>query len=320
MIKKIWNYIMRFVTKTMDDHVGAYAAQSAYFIILSFIPFLLLLLTTVRYLPISEAAITEGIISAVPDTIQPLIQSIITEVYEKSGAIVPISAIAAIWSSGKGFQALTNGLNVINGVKETRNYFYTRFRSILYTLIFMVAIIITLILLVFGRSIQRTLIEYWPFVADLTDFILRFSTIITMFVLAVAFWLFYSFLPNRKLRMRSELPGAMLTSVAWAAFSFGFSLYFDKFSGFANMYGSLTTIVLVMLWLDICMYLFLIGAEINVQLEEDPGAKDRLIVAWEAMREEKDTETELENEDVSSQMKHKQSKKSELKSIDIQKK
>ena len=304
MIKKIWNYIMKFVTKTMDDHVGAYAAQSAYFIILSFIPFLLLLLTLVRYLPITEANITEWIVGAVPESFQSLLSGIIQEVYEKSSAIVPITAIFALWSAGKGFQALTNGLNVINDAKETRNYFYMRIRSIAYTIIFIVAIVITLILLVFGRSIQRALVEYWPFVADITDFILRFSTIITMFVLGVAFLLFYTFLPNRHLKMKNELPGAMLTAVAWAGFSFGFSVYFDHLSGFANMYGSLTTILLVMLWLYFCMYLFLIGAEINVHLEEQPDTKEEFKLALEEMkgemRERKKAEDDSTEDDGSS--------------------
>lgn len=287
MIKKIWNYIMRFVTKMMDDHVGAYAAQSAYFIILSFIPFLLLLLTMVRYLPISEQTVTAAIVNAVPESVKTLIRGIILEVYAKSSAVVPISAIAALWSAGKGFQSLSNGLNVINNVKETRNYFYMRFRSIVYTLIFIIAIIITLILLVFGRSIQRALIEQWPLVAEITDFILRFSTVITMFVLALAFLLFYTFLPNRHLKLKNGLPGAMLTAVAWAAFSFGFSVYFDHFPGFANMYGSLTAIMLVMLWLYFCMYLFLIGAEINVHLEEEPDTREKFLSAWEEMKDER---------------------------------
>lgn len=295
MIKKIWKYIANFVGRIMDDHVGAYAAQSAYFVMLSFIPVLLLILTMARYLPFSQQDLTDGIINAVPSSFQSILQVILSEVYAKSLAVVPVSAIVALWSAGKGFMALSYGLNVINDVKETRNYFYMRLRSSIYTIFFVIAIVLTLILLVFGRSIQNLLVSYWPFVLDITDFILRFSTIITMFVLAVVFLLFYMFLPNRRMKFKDQLPGALLTSVAWAAFSFGFSIYFDHFSGFADMYGSLTTILMIMLWLYICMYLFLIGAEVNVVLEEDSRRRSRAEV-WEevtvlkadAVKEKKD--------------------------------
>ena len=295
MIKKIWDYIMSFVGKIMDDHVGAYAAQSAYFVVLSAIPFLLLLLTLARYLPFSQLDITDGIVNAVPVSLKSIVRLIITEVYTKSFSVVPVSAAIALWSAGKGFMALSNGLNVIYGVKETRNYLYMRIRSTIYTMLFIVAIVLTLILMVFGRNIRDLLVTYWPFIRDITDFILRFSTVITMFVLAVFFLLFYVFLPNRLMKVKDQIPGALLTSVAWSAFSFGFSLYFEHFKGFANMYGSLTTILMIMLWLYICMYLFLIGAEVNVQLEEE-DPKELFAVAWEevddlreaAMRERED--------------------------------
>ena len=280
MIKKIWNYIMKFVGKIMDDHVGAYAAQSAYFVVLSAIPFLLLLLTLARYLPFSQLDITDGIVNAAPASLKSIIRLVITEVYTKSFSVVPVSAGIALWSAGKGFMALSSGLNVIYNVRETRNYLYMRIRATIYTLFFIVAIVLTLILMVFGRSIRDLLVTYWPFIRDITDFILRFSTVITMFVLAVFFLCFYVFLPNRRMKLKDQIPGALLTSVSWTAFSFGFSLYFEHFKGFANMYGSLASILMIMLWLYICMYLFLIGAEVNVQLEED-DPKELFAVAWE---------------------------------------
>lgn len=70
----------------------------------------------------------------------------------------------------------------------------------------------------------------------------------------------YKFIPNRKATFRSQLPGAVLCAVCWSAFSFGFSLYVDSYSGFSNMYGSMTTIVLILLWLYFCMMFVMIGA------------------------------------------------------------
>lgn len=290
MIKRIWNYFVKFIIKLNDDHLGAYSSQSAYFIILSFIPFLLLLTTLLRYLPITEELTTaDGILNAVPVGIQSFIMVIVDEVYAKSSAVLPITAIVALWSASKGFQALSNGLNVINGVQETRNYIYMKIRSILYTIVFIVSIVLTLVLMVFGRSIQKVLVDFWPFVEEITNFILRFSTIITMFGLAFVFLLLYTFLPNRKQHFIHQIPGALFGAVAWSGFSFGFSMYLEYFPGFADMYGSLTTIILLMLWLYFCMYLFLLGAEINVVLEE-PENTDKVKDILEDVVEEVKTE------------------------------
>ena len=188
--------------------------------------------------------------------------------YDKSTAIVPISAIFTLWSAGKGLQGLTNGVNAIYHVKETRNYVVTRIRSALYTLIFILAVISSLILLVFGNSIQKLLTKYIPTLAKVTAYIIGMRTAVSLVVLALIFLMIYKFLPNRKTSFRSQIPGAVVSAVAWSLFSLGFSVYLDYYDGFSNMYGSLTTIILVLLWLYFCMYIVLIGAEINAYFEE----------------------------------------------------
>ena len=65
------------------------------------------------------------------------------------------------------------------------------------------------------------------------------------------------------MEMTHHVPGAVLSAAGWMIFSYVFSMYIDKFSGFSNMYGSLTTLILIMLWLYFGMYITLIGAEFN---------------------------------------------------------
>ena len=78
----------------------------------------------------------------------------------------------------------------------------------------------------------------------------------------------YKFVPNRRATLKSQIPGAMVSSVAWSLFSLAFSIYIDLTPGTVNMYGSLTTLVLIMLWLYFCMWILLIGAEINSYFED----------------------------------------------------
>src|SRR5699024_2386501 len=123
----------------------------------------------------------------------------------------------------------------------------------------------------FGNSISVMLYEHLPFLSRVVDFIIRIRTFVTLVVLT-AFWdLVYKFLPNRKNRasttLRRQLPGALFTACGWLLISFVFSIYLDIFTGFTSMYGSLTTIILIMLWLYGCMYIILLGGEVNALLE-----------------------------------------------------
>lgn len=260
--------IRGFLKRLNKDHVGAYAAQSAYFILLSFIPFVLLLVTMVKYTPLTQEIVTTALIRMVPEEFSSFIRVIVNEVFGKSAAFVPVSAIIALWSAGKGVNALSKGLNCIYQVEETRGYVINRLRSAVYTLVFVVAVAVTLLLLVFGNQIQMGIADRFPVIAKVTSLIVGMRTLITLVLLCLVFLMIYKFVPNRKASLKSQIPGAMVSSVAWSLFSLAFSIYIDLTPGTVNMYGSLTTLVLIMLWLYFCMWILLIGAEINSYFED----------------------------------------------------
>ena len=258
--------IRGFLKRLNKDHVGAYAAQSAYFILLSFIPFVLLLVTLVKYTPLTQEIVTTALIRMVPEEFSSFIRVIVNEVFGKSAAFVPVSAIIALWSAGKGVNALSKGLNCIYQVEETRGYVINRLRSAVYTLVFVVAVAVTLLLLVFGNQIQMGIAERFPVIAKVTSVLVGMRTLITLVLLCLVFLMIYKFVPNRRATLKSQIPGAMVSSVAWSLFSLAFSIYIDLTPGTVNMYGSLTTLVLIMLWLYFCI--LLIGAEINSYFED----------------------------------------------------
>lgn len=267
-LKSAVKFIQGFVDNMGKKHMSAYAAQAAYFIILSFIPFMLLLMTSIKYTPLTREEVINVVMQVCPESFEGFIRGIVWEVYAKSLGVVPISALIALWSAGKGIQALTNGFNSIYQVQETRNFFVTRVRSVVYTLVFVIAIILTLILQVFGNSLQRELSSRFPVLDRLVTTIISMRVMISLFLLSLVFVMMYKFIPNRKATFRSQLPGAVLSAVCWSAFSFFFSLYVDFFSVTSNMYGSMTTIVLILLWMYFCMMFVMIGAQVNYYFEE----------------------------------------------------
>ena len=98
---------------------------------------------------------------------------------------------------------------------------------------------------------------------DATLFIISLRTSCIMCILILFFLYLYMVIPNHRSRIFFELPGAVLTSMGWIGFSYLYSFYIDHMANFSNTYGSLTAVVLLMLWLYACMYMLLIGGEIN---------------------------------------------------------
>lgn len=261
--------LMGFMARVNGDHVGAYAAQAAYFLIMSFIPFLLFLTTMIRYTPLTYNMVSDAIRGFVPHNLQSFVLMVVSEVYDRSTAVVPISAVMALWSAGKAMQSLSNGLNTIYHVKETRNWLITRIYAVFYTLLFGIAVIASLLLLVLGNRIQVVAAKYVPVLGRLIGRIIGARTVLVFAVLFLIFLLLYKMLPNRKATVKSQVPGALLIAGGWSVFSNFFSIYFEVFPNFSNMYGSLTALIMVMLWLYVCMNLVLYGAEVNAYFEKE---------------------------------------------------
>lgn len=268
-IYQLYQRIRKFLNKLNEKHVSAYAAKTAYFIMLSFIPFLMLLFTMIQFIEVDKTDVQLLFAGAVPSTIEPLLNSIIDEIYGKSSTVISLSALATLWTAGKGITAVIQGLNCVFDVKETRNYIMLRIYGAFYTVLMLVAVILLMVLVVFGNKLKIFLVTIVPFIDRVVTSILRFRYVISMLVLVVMFAMIYCYMPNKKLRLKGQFPGAMFSAISWSLFSYGFSLYVDYFGNMSNMYGSLTTMVVVMLWLYMCMYIMLIGAMVNTMLEED---------------------------------------------------
>ena len=267
MTWKVMAGFRTFIRKCKEDDISAYAAQSAFFIVLSLIPVVMLFISLVQYTPVTESMIMDSINRIMPDYISPFLIGIIHEMYSNSVGIVSAAAVAAMWSAAKGIQYLTNGLNKVYDIEETRNWLFLRLRAVLYTLMLLVTIVVSLTLMVFGNSLQRLIAEYLPIVAEITQGILRLRSLILLAVLMLFFAMLFQMLPNRNAVFRCQLPGSILAAVGWSLLSFGISVYVDYFHGF-SMYGSLTTMILVMLWLYFGIYILLVCAELNDMYEE----------------------------------------------------
>lgn len=264
-IISIVSFIRSFLRKLRDDFITAFSAQAAFFIILSFFPFVMFLLTLIQYLPFTKGDLLITFSGIIPDAFESLLITLIEEIYDKaSGTVISITVITALWSASKGFVAIVKGLNSVYGIDETRNYIKLRLISIFYTLTFAGMIIVSLGFLVFGNRIYLWVSDKFNLLNDLALLIISLRTVVGFCVLILFFMALYLYIPNRKSKFIKELPGAIITAGGWMGFSYLYSFYIDNMGNYSYMYGSLTAIVLLMVWLYACMYIMFIGAELNV--------------------------------------------------------
>lgn len=266
MIKALLQIIRLFTRKIRDEHICAFSAQAAFFIIISFFPFIMFLLSMIKFTSIEESDMLKLFTQFFPTAVNPFMVTIIDQIYHTraSNTLIPITAITTLWSAGKGFLAIMNGLNAVYDIEETRHYLHQRVISAFYTLAFAVIIIMTMGLFVFGNRLFFWIKQKLPAFLDTALIIISLRTILGFLVLIIFFLIIYVVIPNRKVKIMDELPGAMICAVGWMGFSYTFSYYIDNFSDYSSMYGSLTAVVLFMLWMYFLMYILFIGAEFNL--------------------------------------------------------
>jgi membrane protein len=260
IIGKIRIYVLRI----QKMNIGLHAANAGYFIVLSTFPTLVLLLGVLRYTQLDAGDLLAFLEGPLPDALLPAAENLIVSAYAyTSTAVVSVSAVSALWSASRGIYGLLMGLNAIYGVQENRGYFYTRSISVFYTFLFLLVLLLTLILNVFGVSILQTLPPakgaFWEFLTEIVD--LRF--LLMLLLQTGLFTAMFMALPNRKNSFSDSVPGALFASVGWLLFSNLFSVYVEHFSGYASIYGSVYAVALSMLWLYVCLWLLFGGAALN---------------------------------------------------------
>lgn len=268
-MKQFVEMIQEFLKRSKEDNISAYAAQAAFFLILSAFPFVILLLTLTRFLPVDQGDFIELLQVVLPGEIEEYALSILNELIAHSGStIMSFSIIAALWSASRGLLSISNGLNSVYRTQESRNYFILRSIAAFHTLILLIAMVVLLVVFVFGNSLYEFISNRIPFMNDIATLIISVRVAVGFVLLFIMFIVMYKGLPSHKITVRQATPGALFSSVAWLLVSFGFSIYINHFSNYSNVYGSLTGIAIAMVWVYLMMSLALWGGEINAYIME----------------------------------------------------
>lgn len=261
--------LRNLIDSVIAMRIPVYAAYACYFLALAVFPALLLILASLRYTPLSAIDLIELLEQILPGALMPAAESLIVSTYYNSStAVVSVSALTALWSASRGIHGLLTGLNNIYGVQEDRGYVCTRIISAGYMFVFLVVLILTLVIQVFGQSLSDRIwaIEH-PLVQLLVQ-IIDWRSVWLLVVQVLVFAAIYTVLPNRRNRFWESLPGAVVAAFGWQGFSNAFSWYVEEILGtYTNIYGSIYTVALGLLWIYCCMSILLFGGVVNRLLQ-----------------------------------------------------
>ncbi|MBR3306773.1 MAG: YihY/virulence factor BrkB family protein [Lachnospiraceae bacterium] len=266
MIKKAYRQISDFLETMRDNNTSTFAAGAAFFVFLSIIPVMIIVISILPYTRISGELLTSVSAALLPSSVAGFLADMLTEFESKSVAVISLSALTALWISGKGVFALINGLNAVNHVKERRPWVILRLRASGMTVMLLALMLVSLIILVLGNILNRLLTRFIPDFALVLQLLLHFRFLFVWAFFTFFFQLIYFVLPSKHMIFKEQFPGALFSGVGWSVFSWGFSLYLEYFNAY-SLYGSLATVIVGLIWLYFCMYILLTGAQINIYFQ-----------------------------------------------------
>ena len=284
-------------------NINAYSASAAFFLFISLVPILVLTCSMFPYTGLTEIELINLIEASTPIIFNDFLETLIYQIYDSTAGVITVSIIATIWTAGKGIMALIQGLDTVNEVREERNWFQLRFVSAFYMLVMLVSLLLSISVIVLGTDVFRRVLIYLKVdVSVLKTFLTKPRLLYTFIILSLVFAVFYTWMPYRgpqnkttqirffsdkklvriwnetdpsidkegnslqtngiKLKYFSQLPGACLASAGWIGSSMIFTAIVN--AGYAiTVYGTMSLLVVAMLWVYCIMYMFLLGAYFN---------------------------------------------------------
>lgn len=268
LIMRIYRWLKPFLNKLTHDNIYAIAGQSAFFLLLSAVPLAIFGVSILQNLHIPVETLNSFFSIVFNEEVSQSFAQFMSNVYESATGVSLVAIIVTLWSAAKGIQAITNGLNRVHETYENRNWLVLRIRSMLYTVVFILILLATMLIVVLGSTINGLLREYHIKIPGIFGVFYHLRFGIVFVYLVVLFAMIYRNVPNltraerKKYGFLYQLPGAFFCAVSWLALSLGISIYVDDFNGF-SIYGSLTKLAVVMVWMYFCLVCMLLGAEIN---------------------------------------------------------
>lgn len=267
-------FVARVATATVRGflaHNGfTTSAALAFYLLLSLLPFLIFLTSALALLPVRHLSsrMIQLAWHFVPASTMPMVETMLNSTIETSHGLISIGFILAVIAASNAFAVLTSLLNTIYEVKEGPGFWKTRLSAIGTTIVVGVMMFVALSAMLlgphFGRELEHvfgvshTFTTVWPTLRWVLAVTCALASIEALYYLGV----------SRKHTLRQQLPGSVFALIIWIVSSGVMGLYFRRFAYINAMYGTLTSVIILAVWLQITAVAILLGAELNVQVRQ----------------------------------------------------
>jgi membrane protein len=269
------------VTDFLADDMTTYASALAYQVLFSLFPFIIFLVALLGFLdlPTFFDWLRQQAEAFLPAQAMDQVNHVIAELKQPKGGLLSIGVVVALWTASSGIRATMNALNVAYDVEEGRPAWKLYPLSILYTIGIAAMLILAAALLILGPQamqwlayqvgMEQLFVTLWTW--------LRWP--VSLFLITLAIAVVYYVAPDVEQEFRFITPGATLAVIVWVLSSLGFNYYMSNFADYSVMYGSIGTIIALLLYFFISAAVLLFGAEVNAVIEhhapsgKNPGEK-----------------------------------------------
>jgi len=260
---RVWDEIGR-------DEVMERAAALSYYFLFALFPALLFLVALLSYLPLQ--GVQERLLAYAREVMPPAAAMTLDKtlgeiVNARRGGLLSVGVLATLWASSNGMASIMSTLNAVWGVREGRPWWKRRLLAVALTLGFSIFVIAAMVLMVFGPKIGG-LVANWFGLGDVFTAAWNIASIPIVIACAlIGIQLVYYLAPARARHWHWITPGAALALIAWLAMSFGLRIYVNHFGNYSATYGSIGGVILLMLWFYLSSVVFLVGAEVDAEIE-----------------------------------------------------
>lgn len=249
----------------MEDRADMIAGYIAFSVMLAFFPFLIFVtaLSTLMLGVGADQEVMSYLFSSMPSHVAQTLAPVITDILaQEHGGLATLSGVGALWAASSGFEALRSGFNAAYDVRKPRHFAIRRLQSIGLVLVSGIIFILLSLLIVLGPLLWKTLTNYIELRQELGVIwnLVRYG--VGLSVLVGFLYGLHRLLPSQRMRV-SVLPGVVCSAVLWMGAASGFSFYMTYANTYSIIYGSLSGIIITLLFFYITAAAVLFGAEVN---------------------------------------------------------
>jgi len=266
----IYDILLNLVHSNRKYDIDLRASAVAFSLTLASFPAVIFLFTLIPYIPIAD--LDKQIMAVLKDVMPRGIyedadQTIMDILSRPRKGVLSFGFIFAMIASTNGMMSLMRSFDMVFKHEETRGFLKIRGIAILLTLLLIIVLCVAIVLLIVGDAAMNIVAEWHIIQDNWLISLLNISRYLVSFgALMLAISLIYRFAPSRSLKYSFFNSGSVVASVLILAATYGFSYYLSKFSSYNKLYGSIGTMIALMIWYYLLALLIILGFEINASI------------------------------------------------------